>query len=690
MDADLFLAPDLPRRGWPLALWRAMRSGRWLGSLKVRLAIGGLVAVLAGMSITAWQLSALAERDLLQQAAQREDDEARRTAALISRRLGVLQQALAQVGGQLDPATLHDPDRLAAFLEQQPLLRSMFASVVVSDADGRMLAYADQAGLRDTHQSVADRAYFRRAVNERLRVVSEPIVGRLLNEPVIVLAQPLVQASGVWGVLAGTLRLASRDLLQDLAEPASGDSGTLVVVTDAQGRVIAHPQRTQLLQNLAEEPRLAQAYLQWVAFGRPQGGEPGSWASDGEVVATAAAAHAGWQVWRAVPQRQLLAPVRQARAQALRHALLLAAGMAALLAAFLAWQLQPLARLERRAAALLTGEASDDWPAGDGEIGRLSRTLRHVWAERTQMEAFNAQVLQKLGSVMAAAPVGLAFSRHQRFELVSAEFCHLLGRAEGELVGQLAQTIFASNEDYAALGPQVAQAFQRGDRYSGEWQLLRADGSRFWGLLRARPVAADDAAAGTIWSVNDVSEQVAARCQLEHAAHHDPLTGAVNRQGFEQALRALFNGQPGTRPASLVMLDLDHFKPINDTAGHAAGDAMLVAVTQAISSRVRSTDLVVRLGGDEFALLLPHCDHERALAVAEKVRQAIGDLALTWEAHTLRVGASLGVAELGAQHASAAQWLAQADAACYEAKRAGRGTVRSARGTLRVLAGGAS
>jgi diguanylate cyclase (GGDEF)-like protein len=111
-------------------------------------------------------------------------------------------------------------------------------------------------------------------------------------------------------------------------------------------------------------------------------------------------------------------------------------------------------------------------------------------------------------------------------------------------------------------------------------------------------------------------------------------------------------------------------------------------VAQAIASRVRATDIVVRLGGDEFALLLPHCPHERALGVAEKVREAITDLALTWEAHTLRVGASLGVAELGEHHESAAQWMAQADAACYEAKRHGRGRVRAARPELKVMHGG--
>jgi diguanylate cyclase (GGDEF)-like protein/PAS domain S-box-containing protein len=395
-----------------------------------------------------------------------------------------------------------------------------------------------------------------------------------------------------------------------------------------------------------------------------------------------------WLLWSAQPLMPLLAPVGQARRAVLPELTLVVLSLTLVLALVLRWQLQPLRRLERHAKALLAGEARGDWPQADGEIGRLARTLHHLWAERTQMESFNAQVLQKLGSVMSAAPVGLAFTRNQHFELVSEELCRLLGRPEQDIVGQRTQVIFASNEDYAALGPQVTAAFAQGQPYSGEWPLLRADGTRFWGLLRARPVAPEAQEAGTIWSLNDVSEQVAARRQLEHAAHHDALTGVVNRQGFEGALQSLFDAQPGSRPASLVMIDLDHFKPINDTAGHAAGDAMLVAVAQAIASRVRATDIVVRLGGDEFALLLPHCPHERALGVAEKVREAITDLALTWEAHTLRVGASLGVAELGEHHESAAQWMAQADAACYEAKRHGRGRVRAARPELKVMQGG--
>jgi diguanylate cyclase (GGDEF)-like protein len=246
--------------------------------------------------------------------------------------------------------------------------------------------------------------------------------------------------------------------------------------------------------------------------------------------------------------------------------------------------------------------------------------------------------------------------------------------------------IYSSNEDYLALGPQVIAAFKAGQPYVGEWQMLRADGTGFSALLRGRPVDANDTNAGTIWSINDITEEVAERERLEWSAAHDPLTGLANRKVLQQRLARVFESRPRSLPAEVVMIDLDHFKPINDQAGHAAGDAMLKAVAAAITARVRASDLVVRLGGDEFALLLERCTHDVALRVADNVRRTIADIALPWEGRMLSVGSSLGVATLTAETPSVEAWLAAADAACYEAKASGRDTVRAAaRPALRVV-----
>lgn len=163
-----------------------------------------------------------------------------------------------------------------------------------------------------------------------------------------------------------------------------------------------------------------------------------------------------------------------------------------------------------------------------------------------------------------------------------------------------------------------------------------------------------------------------------HAALHDGLTGVYNRVGFERAVKTIFAGQPHTMPASIIAIDLDHFKPVNDTAGHAAGDTMLIKVAQAISSLARTSDVVARLGGDEFGVLLPTCDLQHALAVAEKIRVAITHLSFPFNGKHLQLGASLGVAELSSTHPSPAAWIAEADRCCLDAKRGGRGTVHSA------------
>jgi PAS domain-containing protein len=266
------------------------------------------------------------------------------------------------------------------------------------------------------------------------------------------------------------------------------------VVSDRAGRLLTHPERALLLQPLGTEPRLRgfEAVLSDGGGGNLPGPQAGSAVADsaGSLVFKAVEPLSGWQVWRAVPRAEVLAPLQAAWRSALPLAALATLALTCLLGLFLVWQLRPLAQLQQRAQGLLRGDlaAAEGWPEVGGEIGQLSRTLRHVSAERAQVEAFNTQVMQRLGSVMAASPVGLAFTRHGRFELVSAELCALFQRSEDALLGQPTQLIFASNEDYAGLGPKVSEAFARGEPYLGEWRMLRADTTSFWGRLRARPV----------------------------------------------------------------------------------------------------------------------------------------------------------------------------------------------------------
>ncbi len=166
--------------------------------------------------------------------------------------------------------------------------------------------------------------------------------------------------------------------------------------------------------------------------------------------------------------------------------------------------------------------------------------------------------------------------------------------------------------------------------------------------------------------------------ELEARVDIDPLTDILNRRGFERELkRSLAYVKRYGTSAALVYLDLDGFKPVNDRHGHAAGDAVLKAIAAALLRNVRASDVVARIGGDEFAVLLWNVGGPAAATKAAALETAVYSTPVRWENSTLVVGASAGVAPLGALD-SAADVLARADAAMY-ARKAERKTRRAGR-----------
>ena len=183
-------------------------------------------------------------------------------------------------------------------------------------------------------------------------------------------------------------------------------------------------------------------------------------------------------------------------------------------------------------------------------------------------------------------------------------------------------------------------------------------------------------------------ENVANQERLRHLGMSDSLTGAYNRRYFDQRLieetdRALRSGQP----LACMMLDVDHFKQINDGFGHAAGDVVLREMTQHIKAQLRASDVMARYGGEEFAVLLTQTEISAALAIAERIRQKVADARFAAAGGTLLAATlSVGVAMLDRnRHAggtAGASLVAEADAAMYRAKNSGRNRVVAATGGL--------
>ena len=212
---------------------------------------------------------------------------------------------------------------------------------------------------------------------------------------------------------------------------------------------------------------------------------------------------------------------------------------------------------------------------------------------------------------------------------------------------------------------------------TGEGSLSRSFEVRTWPLLAAG--SKGDKSVGRAVILSDVTAQVQLREELRRRSETDALTGVANRRRFCQALEIeCMRFTRGHAPLSLLMIDLDHFKSVNDRYGHPAGDSVLCHVAHLLLSSLRKTDLLARYGGEEFAVLLPETRMEGALVIAERIRRIVGRNTVEAGGESISVSVSVGVAShANDSEVDAEILLKKADLALYRAKTAGRDRVEA-------------
>ena len=216
------------------------------------------------------------------------------------------------------------------------------------------------------------------------------------------------------------------------------------------------------------------------------------------------------------------------------------------------------------------------------------------------------------------------------------------------------------------------------DRFEAEYRLRHRDGRWIWVLDRAQ-VSARDAAGNpmrTAGACMDVSRRKATELRLEYLVDHDELTALLNRRGIWQAVQRLHaHAKRMRQPYCLAMLDLDHFKQVNDGYGHAVGDRVLVYVAETLRWGLREADWIGRWGGEEFVIVLPSTREVQALIVLERLRRAVSQRAIEVQGHTIYVTLSAGIAACQPLQDSAHDLLERADSALYRAKALGRNRI---------------
>ena len=653
-----------------------------LSSLKVRLALASCLLIGLSVAVTIFfVLRDIGERT--QQAAlDAELANSERFADVLSSSLVALQKGMRSAATKLPIDELGNTDALIHFLDQNVVLRTMFDDVYIASPNGRLLVGANEKGIRATVTlSAGDRPYFRKTLEDGRPVISEPIVSRDSGEAMVILTMPIHGRNGeIVAVLGCGVRLTKNSLVGSLTRfGGDGSDPFTSIVTDSTGRIISHPDKAWILKDAQTEPRFAEAVASWMSQGHPVDPQGSSRRFGDTIVSYAGIPNAEWMVFRSARAEVLLGGPTASRVQAMwiGVAVAVTGGAVILLTTFL--MLRPLRQLERRAMRLLGNDmaAEDGWPDGRGELGRLARVFQHVMKERAAIQKSGDELFLKMQAVMGKAPVGIAFTRLSHFELVSARFGEMFGHACEGIVGKPTHLICVSEDAHRALGLRVASAFAAGRMFDEEIELVRNDGSRFWARRQGAPVRAGDISAGTIWTFTDITESRVQREQLSWAASHDALTGLVNRREFEIRLSEQLRDRRGSEASAVLFIDLDRFKAVNDTAGHAAGDELLKNVAAILSARARADDTVARLGGDEFALLLRRCDKHAAERVANQICDRVHAYRLDWQGMSLGVGASIGVVEIEPALLDSEAVMSAADAACYEAKRAGRNSVRT-------------
>jgi diguanylate cyclase (GGDEF)-like protein/PAS domain S-box-containing protein len=339
---------------------------------------------------------------------------------------------------------------------------------------------------------------------------------------------------------------------------------------------------------------------------------------------------------------------------------------------------------ERAAITIRLRRADGAWRWADaqllavresGALAEVHATIRDVHA-RAEAERAKADAEARFRTAFEEAPIGMAIaSIDGRFLQVNRALCSITGRGQEELAGTpIVRLLHPDDRDEEA---EALARLARGSGASvrGERRWLHAAGKIVWASLNATLVR--DAAGipqHVLLQVQDVTERRRYESELRYLADHDPLTGLLNRRALSRELEAHIERVRRYGPAGAAMvLDLDHFKNINDTLGHGTGDELIVTLAQALRDQLGERVAIARLGGDELALLVPDGSEEEVDATAQAVLETVRVQRVASPSGRLRsVSASIGIAGFDEDGLTAEDVLANADLAMYEAKDAGR------------------
>lgn len=342
----------------------------------------------------------------------------------------------------------------------------------------------------------------------------------------------------------------------------------------------------------------------------------------------------------------------------------------------------PMSNMVSTAQSISTGQFEEFNEKRNDEFGYIARFINKAMEqmrvsenESIRAKEFAEVTLQSIGDgvittdatgkIIFMNPIAVTLSKHA-LELVQSKL--------------ISDVLPLTDEEDGKVIPHPINdclAESRSIEIDSNCALVRKDNSKIPVSISVAPITdRNNNLLGAVMVLHDASEARNLQRDLSYQASHDHLTGLYNRREFDRDLKhAVAHAKRDNLSHALCYLDLDQFKVINDTCGHAAGDELLKELSTQIKHELRKSDVFARLGGDEFAVLLLHCSINKATIVAENIRKLINDFCFHWEGKPFRIGVSIGLAKISDNAHTADEVLASADMACYAAKEDGRNRV---------------
>ncbi|SEK41633.1 sensor domain-containing diguanylate cyclase [Halomonas daqiaonensis] len=585
----------------------------------------------------------------------------------IEQRLEVLERLAGQLQ-DASPGTLAEGNHNA--------LLALFEGLVVVNAEN--IVIDDWPTLEGRiGRDIGHRSYARFMRNVQRPHVSEPFVGEVSGRTLVMMLVPRHDEQGRYaGFLGGLVEVDHSQLFEGFDRLRLGDEGHVVIAT-ASGQLLYHPDQRQGLPTLdkgARDPWLDLALYGWE-------GE-----ASGELHEGSAALSAYRQIWPAdwivalyLPVDQVYAPLASVMERIAWRALWVLGLLLPVMAALIWLALRPLTRLAHQIKDLGRGRRrSLQIATRMHELRRVIDVFNEVEHERVKTMQDLQQRKAFLKGILAASPQGMFVTDTQgRLTFVNRALKHLLGIKPPVHLPTWAERIH--DEDRAPLVAAWQACLLRHKDFVRQFRYHGEKGEMIWLDVHANAIRVDGEIIGLVGIVRDITQRQHEDALRRWEAEHDPLTGLLNRRGFQRRLEEAFTDwEKAATPSALLMFDLDHFKAINDAGGHALGDNMLHQVTAAMAAETRSSDHNARHGGDEFAILLPGCDVSQAMRIAESLRARIAANGLEQHGQTWRVTVSIGVSNFQPTDQTVDDVVERADQASYTAKTQGRNSVVSA------------